>query len=374
MDDGCPPEKKKDEGAPAWVMTFADLMSLLMCFFVLLLSFSEMDVAKYKQIAGSMREAFGVQRKHKVKEPPKGINIIAQEFSAGRPDPTPFNIVEQMTTDTMKQFLDTGDRRRKSHDGKQGRKGGGSRPESGHDGLEKGAQKQQGQEEITREELVMMPKADAMELLKARKAAEQRKRLQKTAEQIRKALRAEIKSGAVEVESTDKRIIIRIREKASFPSGSAYLRESFRPILLRVGEILKGVDGKLVVSGHSDNIPIFTERYRSNWELSAARAVSVVHELIDEAGIQPQRISIEGRADTQPLVPNDSPANRAKNRRVEILFVQGDDLETANELPLSGVEATPGLGAAPRQPGQMVDEDPFVAAPPVAGTKSAGVP
>ncbi len=334
MDDDSPPEKKKDEGAPAWVMTFADLMSLLMCFFVLLLSFSEMDVAKYKQIAGSMREAFGVQRKHKVKEPPKGINIIAQEFSAGRPDPTPFNIVEQMTTDTMKAFLDTGDRRRKHHDGKKGRKGGGRQPDSGHDGAARGETREQGQQEVTHEELVMMPKADAVELLKLQQAERRRKELKKAGERIRKALADEIRKGSVDVEVSDKRIVIRIREKASFASGSAYLRESFRPLLVKVGRILKETDGRILVTGHTDDVPIFTEQYRSNWELSSARAVSVVHELIDEAGIAPKRVAVEGRADTRPLVPNDSAANRARNRRVEIMLIQGDDFTTGNELSL----------------------------------------
>ena len=71
----CPPE-----GLPAWMGTFADLMSLLMCFFVLLLAFSEMDVLKFKQIAGSMKFAFGVQNKIEVKDIPKGTSVIAMEF------------------------------------------------------------------------------------------------------------------------------------------------------------------------------------------------------------------------------------------------------------------------------------------------------
>ncbi|MCV6605027.1 MAG: type VI secretion system protein TssL, partial [Porticoccaceae bacterium] len=73
-------------GLPAWLATFADLMSLLMCFFVLLLSFSEMDVQKYKQVAGSMKDAFGVQNEINVKDIPKGTSIIAREFSPARPD------------------------------------------------------------------------------------------------------------------------------------------------------------------------------------------------------------------------------------------------------------------------------------------------
>jgi chemotaxis protein MotB len=74
------PEKKVDAGAPRWVVTFGDLMSLLLCFFVLLLSFSELDRQKYKQVAGSMEKAFGVQRQNKVMDPPKGIKMIAKDF------------------------------------------------------------------------------------------------------------------------------------------------------------------------------------------------------------------------------------------------------------------------------------------------------
>ena len=91
----CPPP-----GLPAWMGTFADLMSLLMCFFVLLLSFSEMDVVKFKQIAGSMQHAFGVQNQIEVKNIPKGTTVIAQEFRPGRPDPTPIETIMQRTIDT----------------------------------------------------------------------------------------------------------------------------------------------------------------------------------------------------------------------------------------------------------------------------------
>jgi len=96
----CPPE-----GLPAWMGIFADLMALLMCFFVLLLSFSEMDVLKFKQIAGSMEYAFGVQSILKVKDIPKGTSVIAQEFTAGKADPTPIEVIIQKTTEMTKAKL-----------------------------------------------------------------------------------------------------------------------------------------------------------------------------------------------------------------------------------------------------------------------------
>ena len=106
MDDDSPPQDCEECGG-GWLMTFADLMSLLMSFFVLLLSFSEMDVQKYKQVAGSMQSAFGVQREVKADEIPKGTSLVTTEFSPGRPDPDVIiNEMRQETTDDTKPSLD----------------------------------------------------------------------------------------------------------------------------------------------------------------------------------------------------------------------------------------------------------------------------
>jgi chemotaxis protein MotB len=102
-EEACP---ECPAGIPAWVMTFADLMSLLMCFFVLLLSFSEMDALKFKRLAGSMAQAFGVQNQLDVDDIPKGTSIIAQEFSPGIPKPTPINEIYQSTREITKSTLD----------------------------------------------------------------------------------------------------------------------------------------------------------------------------------------------------------------------------------------------------------------------------
>ena len=96
----------EEEGGAGWLATFADLMSLLMCFFVLFLSFSEMDVLKFKRLAGSMKSAFGVQQKFRADDIPKGTSIIAQEFSPGKPQPTPLNEIWQKTTDESRNSLD----------------------------------------------------------------------------------------------------------------------------------------------------------------------------------------------------------------------------------------------------------------------------
>ena len=101
-------EEQEDDspGIPAWVMTFADLMSLLMCFFVLLLSFSEIDAQKFKQIAGELSKAFGVQRDIPALDIPMGTSPIFDNFSPGKPEPTPVDSVRQQTTEESPQ-LDT---------------------------------------------------------------------------------------------------------------------------------------------------------------------------------------------------------------------------------------------------------------------------
>ena len=253
--------EEQDEGAPAWVMTFADLMSLLMCFFVLLLSFSEMEATKFKQMAGSMRMAFGVQRQMEAPDTPMGTSIIAQNFSPGKPEPTPLEEVRQTTSEEKPELL-------------------------------------------------------AQE--------EQQKKIEADASELEEVLKEEIDAGLIEIETAMDQIIIRIQEKGSFPSGSAELNEAFLPIIGKITNKLVEMPGRVVVAGHTDDIPISTFRFRSNWELSAARAASVLHELIKPGGIEPSRSEVKGLADTFPLALNDSRENRAKNRRVEIVILTGE--------------------------------------------------
>jgi len=263
---------------PAWLATFADLMSLLMCFFVLLLSFSEMDALKFKQLAGSMSQAFGVQRDVKTKEIPKGTSIIAKEFTPGKPTPTVLKVMRQHTTDDRKKNLDF-------------RKG----PE------------------------------------KSDKSGEE-KATEKRLEKLKKALKDQIAAGEIEVSGDNQRTIIRIREKGSFSSGSATLNQKFKPVLKKIANALEKTPGKIHISGHTDNIPISTYKFRSNWELSSARAVSILDQiLLVNKKIPNKRIVIQGYSDTIPLVPNTTPKNRATNRRVEIEVIK--QTETVKDMP-----------------------------------------
>jgi len=154
------------------------------------------------------------------------------------------------------------------------------------------------------------------------------------ADEIREALRLEVEENLVSVETELTKIIIRINEKGSFPSGSAKLNDDFYGVMVRISEAVARTPGKVVVAGHTDNVPISTNRFRSNWELSSARAVTVVHALLDDPDVDPMRIAVEGHADSQPLVPNDSVENRAINRRVELIIQRGSDLDNGELLQL----------------------------------------
>lgn len=267
-------------GAPKWMVTFADLSTLLLCFFVLLLSFSEMDVAKFKQLAGSMREAFGVQADIKVKHIPKGTSIVAQEFSAGKPQPTVLNEVRQFTIDSNRNTLDF----------------------------------------VDPDKVVEIEKVE--ELKEYQKLVEQ---AEEDARRAREVLAREIEQGMIDVRTVGARTILHIREKGSFALGSAEVEESFRPVLEKINGLLRQTEGVVRVAGHTDNLPIATLRFRSNWELSSARAVSVLHELLDIDGLDPARFVVAGYADTRPVASNDDHRGRAKNRRVDISIVRGDD-------------------------------------------------
>lgn len=358
------PQKKKQEssGSPAWMATFADLMSLLMCFFVLLLSFSEMDLQKYKQVAGSMKMAFGIQRKIKSDGTPKGTSIIAREYSPGRPQPTIMQVITQEAVDNDKQSLDFTDVKTESKESddiyEEGQGGSPFDNESQSEAMYRnnevtgeGVDKAlaQYEKEATAEsdsDSVATSGLDQSETeAEAEKEAAQddsgfAEKIEKTvadATKLIQAMEEEIKKGMIHIETQGQRILVRIKEKGSFASGSADFQDGFLPVLEKLRTALIDVPGKLLVAGHTDNVPINTARFRSNWELSSSRAVSVVHELLKEKTLDHSRFLVEGHGDAHPLVSNDSRENRAINRRVELTIVQGDGTDDTAEETFEGI-------------------------------------
>lgn len=294
MDEECQcPEC--EEGLPPWLATFADLMSLLMCFFVLLLSFAEMDVLKYKQVAGALKLAFGVQRDVKATEIPKGTSVIAKQYSPGKPvEVTPLEIMREKTTDDTKTNLDYTD-------------------------------------STSRNDQSL---AEAREMAKAQAEADAKEE----AEELQQELASAIGDGLLEVEAFNDRVLIRIRERGSFDSGKATLKKEFLPILKLIADVLNQRDGHFIISGHTDDIPIETKQFRSNWDLSAGRAASVVHFFIQQGDVDPERMEIRAMSDNEPIVPNDSWENRAKNRRVEISVLHGNRQAITVDSPAENVD------------------------------------
>jgi chemotaxis protein MotB len=258
-------------GSPPWLTTFADLMVLLMCFFVLMLSFSEMDPNKFKLMSGSLNEAFGVQTEVTATDAPRGTSLEAAEFSPAIPEPTTENEVRQHTVDADLNTLDLG--------------------------LE----------------------------LRLRELKAQEEAAARQAQELRAMFSQQIDDGRLLIRQEGSNVIIQLLEKDSFPSGSAELEAGSNVTLTQIGVLVAGMTGAITVSGHTDNVPLRSGgQYRSNWELSAARAATVGHELL-AAGLAPTRLMVSGHADTQPRAANDTAANRALNRRVDITFANGRD-------------------------------------------------
>ena len=371
----CPPV-----GAPAWMATFADMATLLMAFFVLILSFAEFNVPKFKQISGSLKNAFGVQRVVPVMEPPKGTTVLSLNFSPS-PDPALIKEITQQTTETLKPEVET---KVEQGEGAEGGEAGGEGDGAGKmlETAELAAQLQsaidRGDVEIkslgenvvvnfksdTDENLPQMLQEtlDAIEEVKqatgkadqeilfggleekleklalaAQRSAEntqtsdsdidgaqQQEKEQKAelAEQaLQVALKQEIDQGLVAVERIDDKVIVTVGSGGAFPSGSAELTDEAKQIMSQIATVSADGTSMIDVSGHTDNVPlIFGSRFRDNWDLAAARASSVVKSIEATALVTADRMQAVSFGESQPIEPNDTAAGRAKNRRIEIVI------------------------------------------------------
>jgi len=224
----CPECK---EGAPEWMATFSDMMTLLMCFFVMLISMSSFEINKYRDVVMSLKGAMGVMVS------PNNV-MVRREVQFAR-------------VGGRKQYL--------------------------------------------------------------KRAASMAKKITATIKEYKL-------SSAVQVDLLKNGLAIRITDPVLFDPGSAKLKESAKPFLKRIAMLLVEAEGTPIrVEGHTDNTPIRTEKYPSNWELAAARACSVVR-FFASVGVNPYRMSAVSYGEYKPLVPNNSPQNRAKNRRIEIFI------------------------------------------------------
>ena len=372
FEEGCPECKKcPPVGAPAWMATFADMATLLMAFFVLILSFAEFNVPKFKQISGSLKNAFGVQRVVPIVEQPKGTTILSLNFSPS-PNPSISTDMTQQTTSTAQPDLEL-NQKKKDDDGGESEAADDivraledaiARGEievetlgeavvvnfTATDAEEKdlpqlmrqtmnAIEKAQDASGKTDQEVLIgglneelgQLMADASAALEALTAADQatqdaaseqknKNEKAKVAEdELKVALRQEIGEGLVAVEREEDKVIITVGAGGAFPSGSAELTNSAKEIMANIAGVNAEGSGKITVSGHTDDVPlIFGSQFRDNWDLAAARSASVVQALEDTGMIPASRMQAVSYGESKPIESNSTADGRSVNRRIEI--------------------------------------------------------
>ena len=395
QDEECP--KCPPVGAPAWMATFADLATLLMAFFVLLLSFAEMNVPKFKQISGSLKDSFGVQQVIPVVEQPKGTTVLEMNFS---PSPSP-SVTQEMTQETTEikepelkiptdnKDMDGDDKQLEGETDADGLGGETAQNIADNDnmsdaeklaaaleqigtavnieaeivdgkvavdmnaedaspqeliekfqrvgqaieiaGLATGKAEQEilfgGLDETLNDLISMVSEIQRQQqesggatlneaLSQMARATE---KAQEAEAQLRANLQDEIDQGLVTVEQRDGKVFVNLGAGGAFPSGSADLTPLARGIIDELAAVTVDPTSKVIVSGHTDNVPIsFGALYRDNWDLAAARAASVVQEIEASIPAPGREMSAISFGETKPVADNATAEGRERNRRIEL--------------------------------------------------------
>lgn len=231
------PEGKKRAGHERWLLTYADLITLLMIFFVVMYALSNVDAQKFKAIAQTLSKALGGGESVLFSEGPSMISGASTDFTS---------------------------------------------------------------------------EVDIRET----------RQLAKIQNELERYIKENNLSSDVSIVAEERGIVISFQDPVLFPLGSAELLPSARLILRKVGQILLKSPNYIRIEGHTDNWPINNKNYPSNWELSVARATTVVKTMINELNFPPQRLSITGYGEYRPRVPNDSEFNRQLNRRVDFVILR----------------------------------------------------
>jgi chemotaxis protein MotB len=232
----------KAPGAPLWMVTFSDLFMLVLVFFILLFSMSQIDLVKFKAVADSFKET----------------NILDYYPSA-----VPFDHPTDVTIETESTNNEDGDNGDQQH-------------------------KEESLEKLLYEVQKFLDENDLQDVVIANR--------------------------------TERGIVLVLEEKVLYETAEARILPTAYPFLDKVGTLLTKIPNLVKVEGHTDNRSISTEKFPSNWELSAARASSVIRYLVAEHALDAERFVAVGYGDTRPIVPNTSSENFQKNRRVEIVI------------------------------------------------------
>lgn len=258
-------QKVIKKGAPKWMATFADMSTLLMTFFVLMLSMASIDIAEFREMLGSVKEAFGVDAKtHGDYQAVVDDNVKVVVVEKHRP------LVDEQQDQSERPDVD-----------------------------------------YENEFANAVAQAEAIEQAKQEQAVSD----------IRRAIDQTDMGDMAEIQSGKNGIRVRVKGALLFDPGQASLKATASPFMDGLVVVLKKFSYFLLVEGHTDSIPISTDRFPSNWELSGARASAVLRHLIDMQ-IDPRRLTCVGLSDNFPLASNSSSEGRAKNRRVEFVMTR----------------------------------------------------
>ena len=257
-------EEEPPKGAPAWQSTFADLMNLLLCFFVMLFAMSTIDAEKFALVAASFSQTFSIFD--------SGGSSLLEGLLIN-------NGVSQLSQ--LDEYMNT--------------MGQAANAEEESDDFKEFEDKVSDvQEEMLRQN-------------------------EQLAEKIEEAIAEQNLSGDIDVDFTSQYVELTLNGALLFDSGKAELKQEALPLMEKVGVILqKYADSTIEVEGHTDNVPIHTAKFANNNELSSARALSVFDYLAENTNLNPANIKHSGRGEYNPVADNSTPEGRAKNRRVEI--------------------------------------------------------
>lgn len=256
--------RKKEEPQKAsaeWMNTFADLMNLLLCFFVLLFAMSTVDAQKFDMIVASFSQTFSIFS--------AGHISVGEGMLLG-------NGVSQLNE--LDQYMDS---------------------------MGKTAENDEDTDDLDK----------IQDKLEEAKLAES----EKLAERIEEAIEESQMEDMIEMDFTSQYVQLTLKGAVLFDSGSAQLKEEAMPIIERVALILERyAESEIEIEGHTDSVPIHSAKYASNNELSSARALSMFDYLLEHTTLQPAQIKHSGRGEYLPVADNGTPEGRAKNRRIEI--------------------------------------------------------
>lgn len=293
MDEQPAAEEGNDQ---AWMATFADLSTLLLTFFVLLLSFANMDVVQFREMLGSMKEAFGYQT----------VNF-------GNFNPPVLSVKKDSSETTEKDRQSQAENAAAAAAEKKGK--------GEQDADKRGTGENEKAEETVPSELSPSDRQLVAEL--------------------EKMVAQERMQDSIQLAVSSRGVVIRVRENVMFKRGTDRIVDQAFNFLNEIAALLRRFDYDVIVEGHTDNRPSRSRKFPTNWELSAGRAISVMRYLAEVGGVDPRRMGAAGYADMRPVASNDTPEGRLANRRVEFLCHRHPSLSRPQILT-SGVAPAPG--------------------------------